>query len=245
VNNLHVLGSEMKSGFSNEGHPVVHSRRRAPGPRGSTLGDMSQNQAGNPAQHQSGPAEPARSRSQWTVHSERALYENPWVDLLMADVELSDGTRFDHHIIRTRNAASCVVVNDRDEVLLLWRHRLAVDKWVWEIPSGLIEDGEDPAECAAREVEEETGWRVAGVAPLVSFHPAGGMIRSTYHLFRADGAEHIGEPTEENEADEVAWVALDRVLPLIAEGRIATAATLVGLLKVLADRGSRSGATRS
>jgi 8-oxo-dGDP phosphatase len=182
------------------------------------------------------PEEQPRSRSKWTIHSERPAYENPWVDVLIADVELADGTRFDHHIVRTRSAASCVVLNDRDEVLLLWRHRFAVDKWVWEIPSGIIEEGEDPADCAIREVEEETGWRVKDVTPLVRFHPVGGMVRSTYDIFRADGAEYVGEPTEKNEAEEVAWVPLSRILPLVAEGKIATSASLVGLLHVLAAR---------
>jgi 8-oxo-dGDP phosphatase len=219
MNNLHGRGPEMKSGFPNE----VPDWRNVPA---DTLSSMT---------------EQARSRSEWTIHSETPVYENPWVDVLLADVELGDGTRFDHHIIRTRSAASCVVVNDRDEVLLLWRHRFAVNRWVWEIPSGLIEEGEDPADCAMREVEEETGWRVAKVMPLVAFHPVGGMIRSTYHLFFAEGAEYIGEPTEENEAEEVAWIPLSRILPMIDEGKIATGASLVGLLKVLATRGAEAG----
>jgi len=173
------------------------------------------------------------------VHGERPVYENPWVDVLMADVELGDGTRFEHHVVRTRNAASCVVTRTdagREEVLLIWRHRFVVDKWVWEIPSGLIEEGEDPAETARREVEEETGWRVSEVTPLLAFHPVGGMLRTQYHLFRAHGAEYVGEPTEENEAEKVAWVPLDEVLGLIDAGLIATGSSLVGLLRVLAGR---------
>ena len=187
---------------------------------------------------QAATGRPERSRSQWTVHAEWPVYENPWVDVLMADVELGDGTRFDHHIVRTRNAASCVVTRVRDgreEVLLLWRHRFAIDKWVWEIPSGLIEEGEDPAETARREVEEETGWRVAEVVPLLAFHPVGGMLRTEYRLFRAHGAEYVGEPTEQNEAERVEWVPLSEVPGLIDSGQIATAASLVGLLRVLAE----------
>jgi 8-oxo-dGTP pyrophosphatase MutT (NUDIX family) len=189
------------------------------------------------------PAHPVRSRSRWTVHGERPVYENPWVDVLMADVELADGTRFEHHVIRTRSAASCVVTRTeagREEVLLIWRHRFAIDKWVWEIPSGLIEDGEDPADAARREVEEETGWRVSDVTPLLSFHPVGGMLRTQYRLFRAVGAEYIGEPTEENEAEKVAWIPLDEVFGLIDAGQIATSSSLVGLLRVLAERLKRS-----
>ncbi|MBW8804974.1 MAG: NUDIX hydrolase [Catenulisporales bacterium] len=198
---------------------------------------MSEPQPG-PSQ-QAATGRPERSRSQWTVHAEWPVYENPWVDVLMADVELGDGTRFDHHIVRTRNAASCVVTRVRDgreEVLLLWRHRFAIDKWVWEIPSGLIEEGEDPAETARREVEEETGWRVAEVTPLLAFHPVGGMLRAEYRLFRARDAEYVGEPTEQNEAEKVAWVPLSEVPGLIDSGQIATAASLVGLLRVLAEQ---------
>jgi hypothetical protein len=55
-------------------------------------------------------------------------------------------------------------------------------------------------------------------------------------LFRAVGAEYIGEPTEENEAEKVAWIPLDEVLGLIDAGQIATSSSLVGLLRVLADR---------
>ncbi|ACU69828.1 NUDIX hydrolase [Catenulispora acidiphila DSM 44928] len=179
---------------------------------------------------------PVRSRSQWTVHGERPVYENPWIDVLLAEVELADGTRFEHHVVRTRSAAGCVVTRTeagREEVLLIWRHRFAIDKWVWEIPSGLIEEGEDPAEAARREVEEETGWRVSDVTPLLTFHPVGGMLRTQYRLFRAIGAEHIGEPTEQNEAEKVAWIPLDEVLGLIDAGQIATSSSLVGLLRVL------------
>ena len=184
-------------------------------------------------------AHPPRSRSQWTVHGERPVYENPWVDVLMADVELGDGTRFEHHVVRTRNAASCVVTRrdaGREEVLLIWRHRFAIDKWVWEIPSGLVEEGEDPADAARREVEEETGWRVSEVTPLLAFHPVGGMLRAQYRLFRAVGAEYVGEPTEQHEAEKLAWIPLDDVLGLIDAGLIATSSSLVGLLRVLAER---------
>ncbi|NUP48560.1 MAG: NUDIX hydrolase [Catenulispora sp.] len=200
---------------------------------------MSEPQPGPSQQTADTGTPPERSRSHWTVHAERPVYENPWVDVLMADVELGDGTRFEHHVVRTRNAASCVVTrvaDGREEVLMLWRHRFAIDKWVWEIPSGLIEEGEDPAETARREVEEETGWRVGEVTPLLAFHPVGGMLRTQYRVFRAHGAEYVGEPTEQNEAEKIAWVPLDEVLGLIDSGQIATAASLVGLLRVLAER---------
>ncbi len=56
-------------------------------------------------------------------------------------------------------------------MLLLWRHRFITDTWGWEIPLGRAEPGEGPAEAAAREVEEETGWRPGPLRPLLRIEP--------------------------------------------------------------------------
>ena len=156
------------------------------------------------------------------------MYENPWIDVLMADVELADGTRFEHHVVRTRERRQLRGDQDRsrprrgaaDLAAPLRDRQVGLGD-----PLRLIEEGEDAADAARREVEEETGWRVRDVTPLLTFHPVGGMLRTRYRLFRAIGAEHIGEPTEQNEAEKVAWIPLDEVLGLIDAGQIATSSS--------------------
>ena len=72
----------------------------------------------------------------WTVHGERAVYESPWMSVLLADIEIPGGKRFEHHLVRFPRPASAAVVHDRERgVLLLWRHRFITDRWGWEIPS--------------------------------------------------------------------------------------------------------------
>ena len=79
----------------------------------------------------------------WTIHGERSLYDSEWVKLHLADVELPDGKRFEHHLIRAPMPATGVVVRDGTRgVLLLWRHRFITDTWGWEIPAGMVEQGE-------------------------------------------------------------------------------------------------------
>ena len=122
----------------------------------------------------------------WIVHGERALYSSPWVGLRLADVEIPGGERFEHHVVRVpREAAGCVVHDPERGVLLLWRHRFITDTWGWEIPAGAVDDGETPAEAAAREVREETGWRPGPVEHLVTYQPSNGLSDQRFNVFLA------------------------------------------------------------
>lgn len=95
------------------------------------------------------------------IHGERPIYENSWVNLWLTDVETPDGNRWEHHIVKLRHLAVAAVANERREILMMWRHRFITNAWAWELPMGLVEEVETPAEAAAREVLEETGWRPA------------------------------------------------------------------------------------
>ena len=121
----------------------------------------------------------------WTVHSEKPLYADPWLDIRLADVELPDGRHLEHRVIRTPPGAGAVVTDEHRRVLLLWRHRFITDTWGWEIPVGMAEPGEDLAAAAAREVEEETGWRPGPLRPLLRVEPTPGISTSVHHLYRA------------------------------------------------------------
>jgi 8-oxo-dGTP pyrophosphatase MutT (NUDIX family) len=80
--------------------------------------------------------------------------------LSIAQVELPDGVHFEQYVLRMPQAAMTVLLDDaRARVLMIWRHRFVPDCWTWELPGGYVDADEDPAVTAAREVEEETGWR--------------------------------------------------------------------------------------
>jgi 8-oxo-dGTP pyrophosphatase MutT (NUDIX family) len=170
----------------------------------------------------------------WRVHGERSLYESDWVNLRLVDVELPDGNRFEHHVVRTPYEAAGVVVADSTRgVLLLWRHRFITDTWGWEIPAGHVDAGESPAAAGAREVLEETGWRPAPLRHLVTYNPMNGLADKRFHLFVAEGATRIGEPTEANEAERVEWVPLEELRRLARAGEVRDGLSLTALLYAL------------
>src|SRR4051812_42080220 len=121
-------------------------------------------------------ADDAKGAPRTKIHGERAIYDNEWVHLVQVEVEPPDGRRFWHHVVRLQTVALVAIFDDRDRVLMVWRHRFVTDRFGWELPGGIVGAGEDPAVAAARETEEETGWRPkTPLHHLCSFQPMPGM----------------------------------------------------------------------
>lgn len=175
----------------------------------------------------------------WKVRGKRSVYDNKWVRLSLVDVEPPDGNRFEHHVVELHHVAIAMLVNERDEVLTLWRYRFAVDKWGYELVGGLVEEGEDPAVTAAREAVEETGWKPVGEAEhLISFQPLPGITETTVNAFLWRKAEKVGEPTDGEEAARIEWIPVDRAVELAKAGEFLGAGAIVPLLTYAIGRKS-------
>jgi 8-oxo-dGTP pyrophosphatase MutT (NUDIX family) len=174
--------------------------------------------------------------TQWTIHEERLVDDTRRLDLSIASVELPDGVRFEQWVLRMPKAAIVVVVDDAHEnVLMIWRHRFVMDRWTWELPGGYVDPSEEPAVTAAREVEEETGWRPRSLRLVASFQPLTGTADFENLVFISEGAERTDTPPDINEAARVEWISLSSVRERIQNGEIIGAAAQVGLLNVLLD----------
>ncbi len=172
---------------------------------------------------------------EWKVLSELPLYSDDWLDIRVADVELPDGRQLAHRVVRVPLGAGVVAEDGTGQVLLIWRHRFITGTWGWEIPMGRVEDGETPAQTAAREFEEETGWRAGPLRHLLTVRPTPGISDSEHHVYRASEATRLGRPADANEADRVDWVPLSEIRPLIAKGEISSGTTLAALLYVAGE----------
>jgi 8-oxo-dGTP pyrophosphatase MutT (NUDIX family) len=173
-----------------------------------------------------------RRASEWIIHGERVVDDTRRAVLSIADVELPDGVQFQQYVLRVPAAAIVVVLDDQERVLMMWRHRFILDRWVWELPGGYLDPDEDPAVCAAREVEEETGWRPRAMEELFTFQPMVGTIDQPNNIYLARGAEHTGSEPDINEAERIGWIPLDDVEQHIRDGEIVGAGSIAGLLAV-------------
>lgn len=175
----------------------------------------------------------------WQIHGRRTVYESPWLDVELVDVEAPDGHRVpEHHAIRVPfGAVGCVVLGPADEsVLLMWRHRFISGGTGWEIPAGRMETGETPAQTAARETLEETGYAVTGLTPLARWHPSSGLSDQTFHAFVATCSERVAEPVDTHEAERIVFVPMEEVTRALDAGEISDGLTLVALHTVLRRR---------
>ncbi|OLF17345.1 NUDIX hydrolase [Actinophytocola xanthii] len=172
----------------------------------------------------------------WTVHGERRLYTSPWVDLALSDVERPDGVRWEHHLVRLPASVGIAVVDSADRVLMVWRHRFTTDTWNWELPGGWVDPGESPLDAAAREAEEETGWRPRELRELAYLQPVAGITDAEQWIYLAERASYVGPPADAYESDAVGWVPLAEVPELIRRRQIVGGVSVAGLLQLIVDR---------
>ena len=170
----------------------------------------------------------------WITHGERELYASEWVRLTLVDVEVPDGPRFEHHVVRMPHFAAGTVVHDATRgLLLIHRHRFITDTWGWEVPAGRIDPGETAAEAAARETLEETGWRPGPLTQLFAYQPQNGVSDQRFNIFLADGATHVGPPSDPGESDRIEWIGLDDVRDLVQHGEMSDGLSLTAVLYAL------------
>ena len=132
--------------------------------------------------------------------------------------------------------AVAIVAVDGDRVLLERQYRPVVGEWLYEIPAGTLEPGEEPGETARRELEEETGYRPGWLRKLVEFYSSPGVSTEKLIVFLAGDLARGRQRLEEDEVIEVIWVGLEEALEMIRDGRIRDAKTIIGLLYYAAAR---------
>ncbi len=177
------------------------------------------------------------SRDVRQVHRGRllSLEVHTWLD--------EQGRRVQREVVRHPGAALVVPLLDHDRLVLVRNFRVAVGAPLWELPAGTLEAGEPPAAAAARELEEETGYRARRLEPLGEFYTSPGFCDELMRVFVAADLEPVAQRLEAGEEIEVGRVAVREALAMVDDGRIRDAKSIAGLLlwarRDAAKRGSR------
>lgn len=115
-------------------------------------------------------------------------------------------------------------------IVMIKNTRFTVERTLWELPAGTRDPSEPVLSCAARELEEETGYRASTLTPLLEFYPAPGVSNERMHAFVATGLSPVAQRLDQTEQIEVFPLAKDEVLAMIRRGEIEDAKSIAVLL---------------
>ena len=167
--------------------------------------------------------------------SSRRIYSGKVLDLDMDRVRFPDGSEGELEMIRHSGASAVVpfltdIAGDDPQILLIRQFRYAAEGYLYEIPAGRLDQGEDPADCARRELQEETGCTAERVERLTTIYTTPGFTDERIHLFLASGLTRGEHKREKDEFMDVETMSLSRALAMIEQGEICDSKTVVGLL---------------
>jgi ADP-ribose pyrophosphatase len=159
-------------------------------------------------------------------------------------VRFPNGTTGELEMIRHPGASAVVPflsdpTDDDPQVLLIRQYRYAAEGFVYEIPAGRLDPGEEPVGCAHRELREETGCDAERVEHLVTIYTTPGFTDEKIHLFMAVGLSRGELAREADEFIEIETMPLSRALELVERGVIQDGKTIVGLLYAAGFRAGR------
>jgi len=159
----------------------------------------------------------------------KSIFKGRIIDLSLATVTLPNGATAELEIITHPGAAAVVPMKDETTVVMIRQYRHAVGGFIYEIPAGKLHPGEDPRECAVREVEEEIGYKVGNLEPLLSFFTTPGFTNEVIHIFLGKDLQPGTQDLGADEVLEVLEMPIDKAIALIKEGTIRDGKTIIGL----------------
>lgn len=162
--------------------------------------------------------------------SRRRIYDGRIASLREDTVALANGREALREIVEHDDVVAIVPVDADGNVLLVRQYRLAAEDVLLEVPAGMVDQGEDTAAAAQRELREETGHRAAEMQRLTGFFVSPGFCTEFVHVFLARGLSEDALAADEDEDLALVRMPLAQAVALVRSGEIRDAKSIVGLL---------------
>jgi ADP-ribose pyrophosphatase len=172
------------------------------------------------------------------------VYTGKIVSLDVDSIRFPDGSIGELEMIRHSGASAIVPFlsdpqGEDPQVLMIRQYRYAADGYLYEIPAGRLDKGENPRDCAARELKEETGCTAEHFDHLLTIYTTPGFTDEKIHLFMATGLVAGETKHEVDEFLDLHPMRLSRALEMVEAGEIQDAKTVIGLLFAAGFRSGR------
>lgn len=166
------------------------------------------------------------------------IYKGDRISLFKDSYVTPDGHIATKEIVYHGGAAAMLAIDDEGKILFVRQYRQSAGRETLELPAGTIEKGELPEVCAAREIEEETGYVAARITPLLKMFSAIGFCTEVINVFLCEGLKRTGQNLDEDEFINVERYTPDEAVNLIMSGEICDGKTISSLFyyKELVER---------
>jgi len=130
---------------------------------------------------------------QWPkIKSRQTIKISPWVDIIAREVEFSPGEPTQlYHAVGQLDYLAIVALTPDGRFPIVRQYRPALEAFTWELPAGLAEPGEDPAEGCRREMLEETGYPTRIIHPLGTAAACTGRLSNRIHSYFLQTGERV------------------------------------------------------
>jgi len=180
-------------------------------------------------------AKPAPASQRARILSSKVVWEGPLFRVLRDNIVEPTGVHCTRDVIR-HNGSVVILAVDRSRskknpwIVMERQYRHAANQFLWEVPAGKLEAGEDPLEGAKRELAEETGYQAKKWRPLATYYASPGFLGEAMLVFVAEGLYPGYARPDEDERIELRLVKLNDILKMIAKGAIHDGKTLIAVL---------------
>ncbi len=146
------------------------------------------------------------------------------------DVFLPSGLKTKIDLVEHPGGACILAIDNDDKIILLKQYRATIEKYIWEIPAGKIDNKEEPLICAKRELEEEAGFKANCWEKMIEIFSTPGFCDEVLHIYKATDLVESKTNQEEHEVIEVYKFSMSEIKKMIHNKEIQDAKTLIALL---------------
>lgn len=167
--------------------------------------------------------------------SSRSAYKGKVINVDIDTVRFPNGKTGELEMVRHSGASAVIPFltdpfGDDPQILLIRQFRHAADGYIYEIPAGKLDGGEDPKACAARELAEETGCTAGRIEHLITFYTTPGFTDERIHAFMATGLTRGEASQEQDEFMTLEPTPMSRALEMIRTGELNDAKSALAIL---------------
>ena len=158
------------------------------------------------------------------------IFSSQKFDVIIDKFNLPNGKEVEKAYVKHRGSAVIVPFVDKETIIMIKQYRPVVNKWLYELPAGTIDEGENEETTAKRELEEEIGYQAKSVTKLFSFYVSPGVTTEVMHVFIAKELVKTSQHLEEYEVIEPFEIKLRDAVNMVLDGKLEDGKTMLTLL---------------